>query len=416
MTDHAGAAHVVVSRHDLVRRVLADPEAFRPDNALDAITPIPVAALRILARHGFRLPPALANNSLPSHPGVRAIVAEALHPERVEGQRGWLTGVVRRRVTGLAGRLRVGEPVDLYASLAADLPLLVLARLVALPPSAAEVVKEFSRAALELFWAPLDADRQAALAEIVGRYHAVLRDWAERAGGMVGRLREHVRAQRLPPDTVVGALFFLLVAGQETTSQFLTLLLHRLAREPAVLAGLATGEIAVDEVVEEGLRLEPPIVTWRRVACRDAAIGDVKVAAGTSVVMWLARAGRDPAVVEQPDRFRPGQPGSRRHLAFGAGAHRCLGAQLARMEASVVVVETAPLLRGVEVVRAPRYPENLSFRMPDALVVSRLPASGSPPGSAGWSAADTGRTPATCPPSAATAAAAPPQRRGRPGR
>jgi cytochrome P450 len=371
MTDHTGSLHVVVSRHELVRRVLADPATFRPDNALDAITPIPVAALRILTRHGFRLPPTLANNGHASHPGIRAIVAEALHPERVERQRGWLTGLVRRRVAGLAGRLRAGEPVDLYATLAADLPLLVLARLVDLPPSAAGVVKQFSRAALELFWAPLAEPRQAALAEVVGRYHGILREWAGQAGGMVGRLREHVQAQRLPADTVVGALFFLLVAGQETTSQFLTLLLHRLVREPAVVAGLVGGTVAVDEVVEEGLRLEPPIVTWRRVASRDTAIGDVKVTAGTSVVMWLARAGRDPAVVGRPDRFVPGQPGSRRHLAFGAGAHRCLGSQLARLEASVVVAETAPLLRGVAVVRAPRYPDNLSFRLPDALVVCR---------------------------------------------
>ncbi|MPZ27012.1 MAG: cytochrome P450 [Micromonosporaceae bacterium] len=371
ITDRTGTAHAVVSGHHLVRRVLADPGTFRPDNALDAVTPIPVAALRTLARHGFRLPPALANNGLPSHPGIRAVVAEALHPDRVTRQQGWLTGLVRRRIAGLAGRLRSGAPVDLYADLAADLPLRVLARLVALPDSDAAVVKEFSRAALELFWAPLDPARQLALAELVGRYHAVLRDCADRAGGMVGRLREHARAARLPPDTVVGALFFLLVAGQETTSQFLTLLLHRLTREPAVLAGLATGGVGVDEVVEEGLRHDPPIVTWRRVAARDTTIGDMPVPAGTSVVLWLARAGRDPAVTGHPDRFLPGQPGTRRHLAFGAGAHRCLGAALARMEAAVVVAETAPLLRRVELVRAPWCPDNLSFRMPDALMVAR---------------------------------------------
>ena len=68
----------------------------------------------------------------------------------------------------------------------------------------------------------------------------------------------------------------------------------------------------------------------------------------------------------------PGQRGGRRHLAFGAGAHRCLGAHLSRMEASVVVAEVAPLLRGVRVIRAPHCPDNLSFRMPDALVVSRV--------------------------------------------
>jgi cytochrome P450 len=168
---------------------------------------------------------------------------------------------------------------------------------------------------------------------------------------------------------VVGALFFLIVAGQETTSQFLTLLLHRLAGEPAVLAGLATGAVDVDDVVEEGLRMEPPIVTWRRVATTDTNLEGVRITGGTPVLLWLAKAGRDPTVTSEPTAFVPGQRGSRRHLAFGAGVHRCVGAQLSRMESAVVVAETAPLLRGIEVARAPWCPDNLSFRMPDAFVV-----------------------------------------------
>jgi cytochrome P450 len=360
-----GTPHAVVTRHALVKRVLSDPQTFRPDNALDAMTPIPVTALRTLARHGFRLPATLANNGTPSHPAVRAIVADALRPDRVAAQRPWLTGVVRRRVAHLAAGLRAGEPVDLYAGLAADLPLLVLARLVALPDRDAAVVKEFSRAALELFWAPVDPDRQRVLVEVVGRYHEVLRRSARTADGLVGRLRAEGHGE----DVVVGALFFLLVAGQETTSQFLTLLLHRLAGSPSVVAGLIDGTANVEDVVEEGLRRDPPIVTWRRVTGRDTELAGVALPAGTPVVLWLAMAGRDPQLVPAPDDFVPGQRGSRRHLAFGAGAHRCIGAQLSRMEAAVVVAETAPLLRRVDVVRAPRYPDNLSFRMPDALVV-----------------------------------------------
>jgi cytochrome P450 len=371
MADHLGVPHTVVASHALVRRVLADPVTFRPDNALDAVTPLPVAALRILARHGFRLPPTLANNGSGAHPGIRAITAEALHPAKVAAQRPWLTGTVRRRLATLGTALRAGDPVDLYQGLAADLPLLVLARLVELPADGVGVVKRFSRAALELFWAPLDPARQVELAATVGRYHAVLRDFAGTAGGMVGRLRRHVAAAGLPPDTTVGALFFLLVAGQETTSQFLTLLLHRLATDEGVRAGLAAGRLDPDDVVEEALRLEPPIVSWRRVAARDTVLDGVRVPAGGSVLLWLGAAGRDPAVAGDPHGFAPGQPGSRRHLAFGAGAHRCVGAQLARMEAAVVAAEAAPLLRGARVLRAPHSPDNLSFRMPDALVVHR---------------------------------------------
>ncbi len=367
VADHVGVEHLLVTRHALVRQVLTDPETYPPDNALDAVTPMPVAALRILAAHRFRLPPTLANNGGASHPAIRALVADALHPKRVADQRDWLAALVRRRVSDLSARMGTGEPVDLHAGLAADLPLLVLARLVELPDAPVAAVKGFARAALELFWAPLDPDRQQALATEVGRFHRVLRDFAATGGGLAGSLRSAGH----PPDVVVGALFFLLVAGQETTSQFLTLLMHRLTGEPAVLAGLRDGSVAVADVVEEGLRLEPPIVTWRRVAARDTTLGGTPVPAGTSMVLWLARAGRDPATVDAPDEFRPGQRGSRRHLAFGAGAHRCVGDQLARMEAATVVAKVAPLLAGVRVVRPPRCPDNLTFRMPDAFVVRR---------------------------------------------
>jgi cytochrome P450 len=365
--DHTGVGHVVVTRHAFVRAVLADPDTFRPDNALDAMTPMPVSAMRILAHHGFRLPPTLANNSGASHPAIRRAVGHALHPRRVDAQRDWLAGVVRDRVRALLARLDAGLDVDLYAELAADLPLLVLSRLVDLPAAEADTVAAFARAALELFWAPVDRQRQLALAGTVGEFHAVLRDFAATGPGLAAELR----ALTDDHDTVVGALFFLLVAGQETTSQFLTLLLHRLAGEPAALAGLRDGSVRVDDVVEEGLRLEPPIVTWRRVAARDTYLGDLPIPAGTSIVLWLGRAGRDPDVVAAPDDFRPGQAGSRRHLAFGAGVHRCIGAQLTRMEAAVVVEHATVLLDGIRVVHPPWCPDNLSFRMPDAFVVRR---------------------------------------------
>nr|WP_239096134.1 cytochrome P450 [Micromonospora lutea] len=367
VADHVGVEHLLVTRHALVRQVLTDPDGFRPDNALDAVTPMPVAALRVLAAHRFRLPPTLANNGGTSHPEIRALVADALHPTRVAAQRDWLAALVRQRIAELTTTLDTGAPVDLHAGLAADLPLLVLARLIDLPDAPVTAVKEFARAALELFWAPLDAARQQVLAAEVGRFHRLLREFAATGDGLAASLR----AAGHPPDAVVGALFFLLVAGQETTSQFLTLLLHRLTGEPAVLAGLRDGTVAVADVVEEGLRLEPPIVTWRRVAARNTTLGGTVVPAGSSVVLWLARAGRDPAVVQSPNDFRPGQRGSRRHLAFGAGVHRCVGDQLARMEATTLVAEAAPLLAGVRVVRPPRYPDNLTFRMPDTFVVRR---------------------------------------------
>jgi cytochrome P450 len=348
-----------VASHRLARSVLADRERFAAVNALDAVTPLPAPVLRELTRHRFRLPPTLANNDTGSHERIRALMGEAFRPERVSALRPWLTGLVRRTATRTAWRLRDGATVDLDAAVSSEVPLAALARLLGMESGATAAVKRFSRAALELFWGRPDLERQLALARIVGPYHARLRAYAAQASGPVGAIRDEEGE-----DQATAALFFLLVAGQETTSQFLTLLAHQLIEAPELL------DADPAQVVEEGLRLHSSITSWRRVAAADTAIGGVPVRAGESVLVWLAAAGADEGVAECPAHMVPGQRGSRRHLAFGAGAHRCLGSQLSRMEAEVVLTEIAPLLRRCRVVDAPRSADNLSFRMPTPLVVT----------------------------------------------
>ncbi|THV28287.1 cytochrome P450 [Glycomyces paridis] len=349
---------VVVASHRLAKEVLADRERFSAANALDAVTPIPLAAMRELARHRFRLPATLANNDTASHDAIRAGFGEAFAPARVEALRPWLTGLTRRAAVTVAQGLREGATVDLDAAVSSHVPLAALARLLELEVETTAEVKRFSRAALELFWGAPTPERQLELARVVGPFHATLRERSRAATGVrAAMLREHGE------DAATAALFFLLVAGQETTSQFLTLLLHRLVEEPELLHAEPAA------LVEEGLRLFPSITSWRRVALRDTEIGGVPVAAGDSILVWLAAAGADDGVAACPARMIPGQRGSRRHLAFGAGAHRCLGSQLSRLEAEVVVAELAPLLPRCEVVAAPVSDPNLSFRMPGPLLV-----------------------------------------------
>jgi cytochrome P450 len=351
---------VVVASHRLARQVLTDRERFSAANALDAVTPIPAASLRELTRHRFRLPATLANNDTETHDHIRASFGEVFAPANVEALRPWLQGLARRTAAGVAWRLREGESVDLDAAVSSEIPLAALARLLGLDVEAAGEVKRFSRSALELFWGDPTAERQRELAAVVGPFHALLRGWTAGSSGATRALLD-----AYGEDAATAALFFLLVAGQETTSQFLTLLLHRLIEEPALL------ESDPVAVVEEGLRLLPPITSWRRVVKQDTEIGGFPVRSGESVLVWLAAAGMDEDVAECPAAMVPGQRGSRRHLAFGAGAHRCLGSQLTRLEAEVVVAELAPLLPRCTVVEAPVSEPNLSFRMPSPLVVRR---------------------------------------------
>ncbi|WP_199042112.1 cytochrome P450 [Glycomyces salinus] len=350
---------VVVAEHRLAKRVLADAERFSPANALDAITPIPAAALRELTRHRFRLPPTLANNGSDSHERIRSLFGEVFEPSKVEALRPWLTGLVRRTVGAVAWRLRQGEPVDLDSAVSSQIPLAALSRLMGLELGEAGEVKRFSRAALELFWGRPGPERQLELAGIVGPYHRLLRSYTANASSTLGAVRD-----REGEEAATAALFFLLVAGQETTSQFLTVLAHQLIERPELLDARPAA------VVEEGLRLHSSITSWRRVAAVDTEIGGLPVKAGESILVWLTAAGADEGVAECPHRMVPGQKGSRRHLAFGAGAHRCLGSQLSRMESEVVIAELGPLLRRCEVVKPPVSDDNLSFRMPSPLLVA----------------------------------------------
>ena len=219
-----------------------------------------------------------------------------------------------------AGRRATGRPAR--PDLAADLPLLVLARLVELPDAPVGAVKDFARAALELFWAPLDADRQQALAAEVGRFHRVLRDFAGRrwrAG------RPAARAPGTRPTWWSARCSSCWSPVRRPPRSSSPCCCTGWPANPRCGPGCAAGTVAVADVVEEGLRLEPPIVTWRRVAATDTTLGGTPVPAGsTSCCGWPAPAGTRRSWTS-PDEFRPGQRGSRRHLAFGAGAHRCVG-------------------------------------------------------------------------------------------
>ncbi|HYK29085.1 MAG TPA: cytochrome P450, partial [Streptosporangiaceae bacterium] len=175
--------------------------------------------------------------------------------------------------------------------------------------------------------------------------------------------------QKLTEDELIATCILLLVAGHETTVGLISNAILAVLRHPTQLAVLQAAPGLAAAAVEETLRYDAPVQLTGRVARGGMQVGNICVPDGALVLILLAAAGRDPAVFNEPDRFDI-QRSSTSHLAFAAGPHFCLGAPLARLEATIAVEQFA------QRVKAPTlsagglaYKPNLNLRGPERLVV-----------------------------------------------
>ncbi|MBB5955611.1 cytochrome P450 [Saccharothrix tamanrassetensis] len=353
---HVGTGLWLVSRYEDVRMILADPKRFHPDNALTAVTAIPRPVLRVLARAGFSLPPTLANNGTETHADLRRLVAAFLTPARVQAMRPRIAELARERLARLTGPV-----ADLHPALARDLPAVVLMEVMGIDDVDIPKLKAWSTASLELFWGDPSTERQHELARPAAEFHRWLTHRISTARGddLFGALRN------VPLRDAAGLCYFLLIAGQETTTQLLCAVFDAVLRHDDLWSRL--GEPGMAElVVEEVLRRDPPVNTWRRIAAEPVTISGVDVPAGAQLLLMLAGAGSDPEVFPDPERLCPARPNARKHLAFGFGRHFCLGAGLARLEAEVVLRETFERFPNLRLASAEPPPmlDLLSFRAP----------------------------------------------------
>ncbi|MEU1184258.1 cytochrome P450 [Streptomyces sp. NPDC005820] len=368
----------LVSRYDDVRRVLLDPARFRPDNALHAVTPLPVGALRALARAGFTLPPALANNGGPSHTGLRRLVTRFFNAERVAATVPTIERIADELLDAVRSEIDATGGCDLFDSFAQVLPCRVLMELLGIRGVDPATLIRWSDASLELFWGRPTPERQRELAELAGEFHqwltATVSDGGHPPDSLVGALARHRLPDGEPLDarTAVAACFFVFIAGQSTTGQLIATVLRRGLTEAGLWRLLPHERGLAEAWTEEVLRREPPVTTWRRVTARPVELGGVSLPEGAQLLLMLQGSGSDPEVFADPARMCPHRPNIRHHLAFGAGRHRCPGASLARTEAAIALRAAAGRLPGVGAAgEEPPMLGLLSFRAPLRVTVRR---------------------------------------------
>ena len=135
---------------------------------------------------------------------------------------------------------------------------------------------------------------------------------------------------------VVKAAMFLFAAGQDTSAKLVGNAMRFMTESPELQAALRADPRRIPNFLEEVLRLEGSTKMTARLAVRNTRIGGTDVAVGTRVFVGLAAANRDPRRWEDPKVFRLDRPKIREHVAFGRGAHTCVGSPLARVEVRVL--------------------------------------------------------------------------------
>ena len=349
----------VVTRHDLVRQALLDPhlsvekmgrfEARRSGGEGHA-------DVAFLAR---TLADWMVFNDPPRHRELRRAMQNAFLARDIPV----LETNVRRVVDEFLAPLGSEGQMDLVADFAHPLPAIVIAELFGLPREEREQLKAWSD---DLGRFVLGNVRDTGHDAKYGAAARAARAMAERFHVLVD---EHRRVPRddftqlllrdgahLTDDEVVHTLMFVLFAGHETTTNLIASGVLWLVRNPSLSARLRAAPERVADAVEELLRMDGPVQMVFRLARGDVAYGGTRIRAGERVHLVLNAANRDPAVFERPDELDIDR-GRNRHVSFGPGAHFCLGAPLARLEARVAI---QGLLARFE--RLALEPEPLSWR------------------------------------------------------
>ncbi len=288
------------------------------------------------------LSPSLLDTDPPGHTRIRRLVAQAFTPRATMRMEEQAQAITAELLDAAEAKAHAGGQVDLIADLAAPLPIRMICSMLGIPEDRTDRFTEWG-SALALSLEPVRPPEmqrriQAAGAE-VRTFITGLFEERRRAGDpgedVLGRLLAARDGEdRLTDEELVATTILLLGAGFETTVNLIGSGTLALLRNPDQLRIVAEDPAnTVGNAVEELLRYDSPVQMTGRLAWADTDLAGSTIAGGTSVMVLLGAANRDPDVFERPNVLDVTRPNAKAHLAFSSGVHHCLGAPLARLEA-----------------------------------------------------------------------------------
>jgi cytochrome P450 len=274
----------------------------------------------------------------PRHSSARSLLTSLFVPSRLKANQAYMEDLADKMMRDTVARGKC----ELIQDVAVPYVTLVIADLLGVPADDREAFREVIAAGpppgnIDAADNPHSGD----ILEHLARYFVgyVMDRRANPRGDVLTQLATAKYSDGTTPELrdIVALAVFLFAAGQDTSAKLIGNCLRFLTDDPALQQRLRQDRSQVPAFIEEVLRLQGSTKVTFRVARRKTRIGGQEIAAGQRLVIALAAANRDPRRWEEPNEFKLGRKKAQEHLAFGRGAHTCIGAPLARAEVKVLL-------------------------------------------------------------------------------
>ena len=368
--------YLVVTKMEDITEIFLNPEFFGSENVQDPVFPIGEAAHAVLDVDDFNPIAVMSNRQPPDHGRIRNYTKQGFSNRRLKT----LEPYIRRRSHDLVDELLgVKPPADFVSIFAHPLPGETIFRFIGFPESDDDRLKQWCSDRLAFSWGKPTHDEQVVIAEKMLAYWRYCRDFvkskAENPGDdftselLAAHFADNDELTYREVESIVYGLSF---AGHEIVSHLLSNSLICLLSRPETWRELCDDPALIPNALEEVLRFESPQTSWRRVAKFDTTLAGVDIPAGTNIFLSLGAANHQSDHFENADSFDIHRENARNNISFGKGIHFCLGARLARFEATImleVITQRIPSLSLIEGQSLERFP-NITFRGPKELFVT----------------------------------------------
>ncbi len=349
----------VVTKHADILEVSRQNDLFHNgDRATTLTNQSADAKVREITGGSPHLVRSLVQMDPPDHHKYRAITQAWFMPQNIRKLDARIRELAKTAVDGMAA---TGGACDFVKQVALHYPLRVVMEILGVPAADEPRMLMLTQ---ELFGAAdpeLSRDgKQPDEARDIGDLQAVVADFYNYFGQISADRRANPKDDLATvlanaqidgaPMTELEALSYYVIvatAGHDTTSSTTAGALWALAERPDKLAWVKEDLSRVPGLIEEAIRWTTPVKTFMRSATEDTELAGRRIAKGDWLMLCYASGNRDEAVFENPDAFEPGRTPNRQ-LAFGYGAHLCLGQHLARMEMRILYEELLPRLKSIE--------------------------------------------------------------------